>query len=97
MSGDAKRREAYEARVLADILMRLPQHIEVAGLPFSQEELTTLAKRSRQHFHAFRSEAKKAQIAKYMTHLAGIYGESPVNSAWAALERINNEIGYEEK
>jgi hypothetical protein len=56
-----------------------------------------LAKRARESFRAFGSEEKKERLARYKAHLSGLYGEASVGPVWAALEEINNEIGYEEK
>ena len=45
----------------------------------------------------FGSEEKKERLARYKAHLSRLYGEQRVGPVWAALEEINNEIGYEEK
>lgn len=97
MSQEAKARKIYEARVVADSLARLAKRIDLTTLPFSDEELQTLAKRARESFQAFRNEAKKERLARYKAHLATLYGEASVEPVWSALEKINNEIGYEEK
>ena len=97
MSWKAKHKKVYEARVVTDSLARLAKHFDLATLPFSGEELQTLAKRARESFRAFPSEERQQRLAKYRTHLAGLYGEDSVGPVWAALVKINNEIGYEEK
>jgi hypothetical protein len=97
MSGKAQHRKIYEARLVADSLTRLAKRFDLTTLPFSQEELQTLARRARESFHAFRSEEKKVRLARYKAHLSSLYGEESVEPVWAALEEINNEIGYEEK
>ena len=97
MSWKAEHHKIYEARVIADSLARLAKRFDLKALPFSEEELQTLAKRARESFHAFRSEEKKEQLGKYKAHLSTVYGEASVGPVWSALEEINNEIGYEEK
>jgi hypothetical protein len=97
MSWKARDRKIYEARVVADSLARLAKRCDLTSLPFSHDELQTLAKRARESFRAFGSEEKKERLAKYRAHLSGLYGEASVGPVWAALEEINNEIGYEEK
>ena len=97
MSWKARHHKVYEEHVVTDSLARLAKRFDLAALPFSDEELRTLAKRARESFRAFGSEEKKERLAKYKTHLATLYGEASVHPVWAALEEINNEIGYEEK
>lgn len=89
--------EQYEARVVADALSRLAQRFDLATLPFSVEELQTLAIRARESFRAHGSDEKQQRLAGYRTHLASLHGEESVWPVWAALVEINNEIGYEEK
>lgn len=50
MSWKTQHHKIYEARVLADCLARLAKRFDLATLPFSGEELQTLAKRARQSF-----------------------------------------------
>jgi hypothetical protein len=97
MSGKAERQKIYEARVVTDSLARLAKRFDLAALPFSGEELQTLATRARESFRAYGSDEKQQRLAGYKTHLAGLYGEERVGPVWAALVEINNEIGYEEK
>src|SRR5580765_5683286 len=97
MSWKAQHQRTYEARVVADSLARLAKRFDLTTLPLSDEELQTLARRARQSFRAFGSEEKKERLARYKAHLSGLYGEHSVDPVWAALEEINNEIGYEEK
>jgi len=97
MSWKAEHHKVYEARVVTDSLARLAKRFDLTTLPFSHEELQTLAKRARQSFRAFRSEEKKERVARYKAYLATLHGEAIVGAVWAALEEINNEIGYEEK
>ena len=97
MSWKAQHHKIYEARVVADSLARLAKRFDLTTLPFSEQELQTLAERARQSFRAFGSEEKKERLARYKTHLSTLYGEASVGPVWAALEEINNEIGYEEK
>ena len=89
--------KAYEARVVAESLARLAKRFDLTTLPFSPEQLQTLAKRARESFRAFGSEEKKERLARYRMHLSTLHGEAIVGTVWAALEEINNEIGYEEK
>jgi hypothetical protein len=56
--------------------------------------LQTLATRARE---SFRSEKKRERLARYKVHLVALYGEERVASISAALQDINNAIGYEEK
>jgi hypothetical protein len=97
MSWKTKDQKVYEAWVVADSLARLAKRLDLETVPFSSEELQTLAKRARQSFLAFRSAEKKERLARYTAHLSSLYGEETVRAIWAALEAINNEIGYEEK
>jgi len=63
--------------------------------PFSDEELTTLARRSRE---AFRTPKRgKARLERCAGELGKQHGAEPVIRVVNALEAINNEIGYEEK
>src|SRR5262245_23711403 len=97
MSREARTRKAYEAHVVADSLARLAKRIDLKALPFSDVELRTLARRAREAFHAYGSEAKKERSGRYKAHLSTLYGEAVVEPVWTALVNINNEIGYEEK
>ena len=97
MSWKAQDHKRYEARVVTDSLARLAKRFDVTTLPFSDEELRTLAKRARESFRAFGNEEKKERLARYRAHLSSLHGEQSVGPVWAALEEINNEIGYEEK
>jgi hypothetical protein len=97
MSWKARDEKIYEARVVADSLARLAKRFDVTELPFSGEELHTLAKRARESFLAYRSDEKKKRLARYKARLSSLHGEEIVGPVWAALEEINNEIGYEEK
>ena len=97
MSWKAQHQKIYEARVVTESLARLAKRFDLTTLPFSDEELQTLAKRARESFRAFGSEEKKERLARYKAHLSSLYGEQSVEPVWAALEEINNEIGYEEK
>ena len=85
----------YEDGVLNDSLARLAARIDVKGLPFSDEELRTLAKRSRESFRS--REKKRERLERYKAHLAKIHGADVVANVASVLEEINNEIGYEEK
>jgi len=97
MSWEAEASKIYEARVVTDSLARLAKRFELKTLPFSDDELQALAKRARESFNAFRSEEKKERLGRYKAHLSTLYGETCVGPVWAALEEINNEIGYDEK
>jgi hypothetical protein len=94
MSWKTEARKIYETRVVADSLSRLAKRFDLKSLPFSEDELQTLATRARQ---SFRSEKKRVQLNRYKAHLAALYGEEPVGTIAGALEDINNAIGYEEK
>jgi hypothetical protein len=95
MSWKAEANKIYEERVLNDALARLAARLDLKGLPFSDEELRTLAKRSRESFR--NSKKGKERLDRYKTHLAKSYGADLVASISTALEDINNSIGYEEK
>ena len=97
MSWKAEHHKIYEARVVTDALARLAKRFDLATLPFSGEELQTLATRARESFRAHGSDERQRQFARYRAHLASIHGEASVGPVWAALVEINNEIGYEEK
>ena len=97
MSWKAHNHKLYEARVVTDSLARPAKRFDLTTLPLSDEELQTLAKRARESFLAYRSQEKKERLGKYKAHLSSLYGEERVGPVWAALEEINNEIGYEEK
>ncbi len=94
MSWKSDANKIYEARVIQDSLDRLAQRVDTKSIPFSAEELHTLAKRSRA---AMWSEKKKDRLNRYKVHLAARYGEECVREISAALETINNEIAWEEK
>jgi hypothetical protein len=95
MSWKAEAHKIYEERVLKDALARLAGRFDLKTLPFSNEELQTLAKRARE---AFRSrERKMERLEKYKAHLSAIHGTECVETISAALAEINNAIGYEEK
>jgi protein-disulfide isomerase len=83
-----------QARQFSDSLAQLAKRFDLKSLPFSDEELQTLATRARQ---SFRSEKKREQLDKYKAHLDALYGEERVGTISAALEDINSSIGYEEK
>ena len=97
MSWKAQAHRVHEERVVNDALARLAQRLDLKNLPFSDEELRTLAERARESFRAFGSEEKKERLGRYRGHLSSLYGETCVGPVWAALQQINNEIGYEEK
>ena len=94
MSWKAEAHKIYEARVVRDSLARLAERFDLETLPFSDAELQTLAKRARE---SFRSERKSERLDRYKTHLSTLYGQESVGMISAALEEINNAIGYEEK
>lgn len=94
MSWKGEAHKIYEARVVRDALGRLGDRLDLKNLPLSEEELQTLAKRARE---AFRSEKKRERLDRYKAHLSTLYGEERVGTISAALEEINNAIGYEEK
>jgi hypothetical protein len=95
MSWKAETHKIYEARVVNDSLARLAERLDLKGLPFWDEELKTLARRSRE---AFRNpEKRKERLDGYKAHLAKKYGVELVANISAVLQQINNEIGYYEK
>ena len=95
MSWKGEARKIYEDRVLNDALTRLGLRLGGERLPFSDAELRTLARR---HREAFNNSVKKGdRLARYKAHLARTHGTDVVTRVSAALEEINNEIGYEEK
>ena len=93
MSGESQRRKLYEDRVIEDSLVQLGKSVGSSTLPFTQEELRTLAIRTRESF----KRCDKERLDRYGIHLANIYGTSIVSSTITELERINNSIGFEEK
>jgi hypothetical protein len=94
MSRDALNNKIYEERVVNDSLARLAKRLDVKSLPFSDEEMKTLAKRFRQ---SFGSEKKKERLERYRAHLAKIHGAEAVAAVSSVLVEINNEISWEEK
>jgi len=95
VSREAKARIIYEERVVHDSLARLAKRLDLKSLPLSEEELKTLARRSRE---SFRNPARRRKrLERYKAHLAKNYGADLVASISSALEAINNAIGYEEK
>lgn len=95
MSWKSEANKIYEGRVLNDALSRLAERLDVAGLPFSDVELKTLAKRHRES--VWNSVKKRERLDRYKAHLAKTYGMDVVSRVSSLLEAINNEIGYEEK
>jgi hypothetical protein len=95
MSWKSEANKIYEERVVNDALARLAARLDVKALPFSDDELRTLAKRFRKALH--RSKHGVERLARYKAHLAQSHGADVVESTSAVLEEINNEIGYEEK
>jgi hypothetical protein len=95
MSGKAAAHKIYEERVVKDSLARLAAQLDLKGLPFSDEELKTLARRSRESFR--NSRTGRERLDRYKAHLAKTHGADLVASISIALEAINNAIGYEEK
>ncbi len=95
MSWKAKAHRIYEERVVNDSLARLAGRLDLKGLPFSDEELKTLARRSRESFR--NPKTGRERLDRYKVHLAKSYGADLVANISSALEKINNEIGCEEK
>ena len=95
MSWKGEARKIYEKGVVEDSLARLAKRLDLKSLPFSDEELQTLAKRTRESFYG--SEKKRERLERYKAHLSTLHGEEPVATISDALQHINSEIGYEEK
>ena len=95
MSWKAEANKIYEQQMVETALARLAERVDLRGLPFSEDELKTLAKRAREALHL--QEKKVERLARYKAHLAKSHGSDVVARIAAALEEINNEIGYEEK
>jgi hypothetical protein len=91
--GEAHR--IYEERVVNESLARLAERLDLKSLPFSAQELKTLAKRARESFR--HPERKRERLLRYKAHLAKSHGADLVANVSSALEEINNAIGYEEK
>lgn len=83
--------------MVKDAFARLAERFDLKSLPFSEEELRTLTKRARESFRAFGSDGRRARLGKYKAHLSTLHGAECVEEVWAALEKINNEIGCEER
>lgn len=95
MSWKTASHKTYEQRVVNDSIARLGERVDVKGLPFSDQELKTLAKRSRESFR--HPEKKREQLVRHKAYLAKSYGADLVEEVSAALEEISNAIGHEEK
>ena len=95
MSWKAKAHKIYEERVVKDSLIRLSEAFDLETLPFSGEELQTLAKRARESFR--NPEKKTERLDRYKTYLSNSYGADLVSNISSKLEEINNKIGFEEK
>ena len=74
-----------------DSLARLADRLDLKGLPLSDEELKTLAKRSRESFR--NPEKRRERLDKYKAHLSKTYGVDVVARIASTLEEINNAIG----
>ena len=72
MSWKTEARKIYETRAVADFLARLANRFDLKSLPFSDEELQTLATRARE---SFRSEKKRERLERYKARLSALYGE----------------------
>ena len=97
MSLNDEESKIYEARIVTKALARLAMRFDLKSLPFSGEELQTLAERARESFKGLSSEEKKERLGSYTAHLSALYEEASVVRVAAALEQINIDIGYEEK
>ena len=93
MSWKAEANKIYEEGVLNDALTRLAARLDIKSLPLTDVELRTLARRFREAFY----KRSKERLERYKAHLARTYGDEVISNVAAALEAINNEIGYEEK
>src|SRR5262245_60840879 len=78
MSWKAEHRKVYEGCVVTVSLARLAKRSDLKALPFSDDELQTLAKRARESFRAFGSQEKKERLARYQAHRSTLYGETRV-------------------
>jgi hypothetical protein len=72
MSWKTEARKIYEPRVVANSLARLANRFGLKSLPFSDEELQTLATRARE---SFRPEKKRERLERYKARLSALYGE----------------------
>ena len=63
MSWKAEHHKLYEARVVADAITRLTTRFDIAALPFTSEELQTLATLAREFFRAHGSAEKQQRLA----------------------------------
>ena len=95
MSWKAEANKIYEERVVNEALARLAERLDLKGLPLPDEELKTLARRSRESFR--NPKRGKERLDRYKAHLAKSYEVDLVANISSALEEINNAIGYEEK
>lgn len=95
MGWKARAERIYEERVVGESLARLAAMLDLKVLPFSEEELKTLARRTRK---AFRGAARKRErLDRYIARLAEKHDAQVVASVSVALAEIHNAIGYEEK
>ena len=62
MSWKAEHHKLYEARVVADAITRLTTRFDIAALPFTSEELQTLATLAREFFRAHGSAEKQQRL-----------------------------------
>ena len=95
MNPNAEETKIYEARLVTDAVARLALRFDLNSLPFSAEELQTLAEHARESYKA--PEGEKERLSEYKAHLSTLHGANGVGRVWAALEQINNDIGDEEK
>jgi len=95
MSWKAEAHKIYEARMVKEALAKLAGRVDLKTLPFSEEELHTLAKRARESFRG--RERNRERFDKYKAHLSAIHGKEIVETISIALVEINNALGYEEK
>jgi hypothetical protein len=95
MSWKAEARKTYERRILQDALERLARATDLKELPFSESEVQTLARRTRDAI--FGSARARERLRRYKAHLASLYGAETVEHLALKLQDINNQIAWEEK
>jgi predicted Zn-dependent peptidase len=95
MSWESRARKKYEQNSVFECLAKLAETLDPTTLPFSEDELRTLAKRIRAAFLG--SERPTQRLERYKAHLARMHGAERVFEVAQRLEEINNAIENERR